>query len=98
MSNTNMWAKYNFIYKNLAFQHIISIKEMINQVSSSFSNLKSLKQRSILYFIKYIYFIKGQKPLLSDTDESPAGTEREEVARYMTLTPGPASRPQTSPE
>lgn len=26
--------------------------------------------------------------MLSDTDESPAGTEREEVARYVTLTPG----------
>ena len=45
-----MWAKYNFIYKNLSFQHIISIKEMINQVSSSFSNLKSLKQQ-MKYFI-----------------------------------------------
>lgn len=79
---------------------------MINQVSSSFSNLKSLKQPMKKYFIFHkihifhkIYFITGQqKPLLSDMDESPAGTEREEVAHYVTLTLGPASRPQTSPE
>ena len=67
---------------------------MIDQISSSFSNLSLWNNQ----WTSILYITGQQKPLLSDTDESPAGIEREEVPCYVTLTPGPASRPQTSPE
>lgn len=80
MSNTNVGYIQFYIQFYLSFQHIISIKRwLILKLKSETANEE--------------HFITGQqKPLLSDTDEPSAGTEREQVTCCVTLTPGPSKQ------